>query len=119
MRRLLVNTLLLLSLGAAALGCSSRAQVICELECACQHCSDHDEIRVCESHAAREEVADVYGCSDAWTAFTVCYEEKGTCDETSDLFSTREENNADRCGKEARGLLDCIEAASAHDGNWF
>lgn len=119
MRRLLVNTLLLLSLGAAALGCSSRAQVICELECACQHCSDHDEIRICEYYAAREEVADVYGCSDAWSAYTVCLEEKGTCDEAYGVFSTREENNADRCGNEVRGLLDCVDAASGHKGVWF
>ncbi|MDI1483299.1 hypothetical protein [Polyangium sp. y55x31] len=113
-RRFLWNTLVLLSLAGVSVGCS-RAQVVCDLICECQHCSDQDEIMICARYSTLEDEADAYGCSDAWTAYTICIEEKGTCDETTLEFSIRD-NGGNRCSKEGRGLLDCIDAASAHGG---
>lgn len=112
-RRLLVKPLLLLSLVGASADCS-RAQVICELVCDCMHCNDHDEILVCAQYSRQEDMADAYGCGEAWSALSICIEERGTCDETE--FTTIENGSGNRCGAELRGLDDCIKAASAHGG---
>ncbi|MDI1436741.1 hypothetical protein [Polyangium sorediatum] len=115
-RNLLGKTLLLLFLVGASADCSSRAQVLCELVCDCRHCSDHGEITMCAEYSRQEDMADAYGCSDAWLAFTICVEEKGTCDETMAEFSAIENGIKDRCAAERLGLHNCILAASAHGG---
>ncbi|MDI1447508.1 hypothetical protein [Polyangium sp. 6x1] len=116
-RTILVNAALLLGLAVASSGCS-RAQVVCDLVCECQHCSDEDEVKTCEQYATRETVADAYDCGDAWTTYTVCVEERGTCDEKEANFSTVKDNN-DACQDEEDALNSCIDAASAHDGPRF
>ncbi|MRG90383.1 hypothetical protein [Polyangium spumosum] len=116
-RTILLNTFLFLGL-AGAVGCS-RAQVVCGVICECEHCSDETEIRTCNDLATQEDVADAYGCGDAWTTYTVCVEEQGTCDAREARFSTEDENNNDRCGDERGALFSCIDAASARDGIRF
>ncbi|MDI3290271.1 hypothetical protein [Polyangium sp. 15x6] len=113
-RTILVNAVLLLGLASASAGCS-RAQVICDLICECEHCNDQREIETCEQHATREAVADAYDCGDAWATYTTCVEEQGTCDEKNARYSTMSGNN-DVCGDEENALNSCIDAASAHDG---
>ncbi len=118
MRRIFVNASLvvgLLGFATMNIGCS-RAQVICDLRCECEHCNNQDELVECDQLAAQEDVADAYDCSDAWNDLTVCMEEKGTCDETEARFTTRDSNGDNRCETEERALADCIDDASAHGG---
>ncbi len=118
-RSILVNAFLLLGLAGVSVGCS-RAQVVCDLVCECEHCSDEDEILTCQQYATTEDVADAYDCGDAWTTLSVCLEEQGRCDEKEARFSTQnEDTNEDRCDGERDALNACIEAASGRDGAQF
>ncbi|MDI1483301.1 hypothetical protein [Polyangium sp. y55x31] len=116
-RTILVNAALLLGLAAASSGCS-RAQVVCDLICECEHCSDENEVQTCGQFATQEDVADAYDCGDAWTTYTLCIEEQGTCDEKKAQFSTVKDNN-DLCDADRDALQSCIDAASAHGGIRF
>lgn len=113
-RTILVNAALLLGLAAASSACS-RAQVVCDIICECEHCSDENEVQTCEQLATQEAVADAYDCSDAWSTYTTCIEEQGTCDEKEARYSTVKDNN-DLCDDERDALNSCIDAASAHGG---
>ncbi|TKC95875.1 hypothetical protein [Polyangium fumosum] len=116
-RTILVNAALLLGLASASVGCS-RAQVICDIICECEHCSDESEIQTCEQLATQENVADAYDCGDAWVTYTTCVEEQGTCNETDARYTTEKDNN-DVCNDERDALNSCIDAASAHGGARF
>jgi hypothetical protein len=114
-RKTLVNAVFLLAMASAA-GCS-RAQVVCDLICECEHCSDEDEIKTCAALSTREDVADAYDCGDAWSTYTLCVEEQGTCDEKDARYSTVDDNaNEDRCRDEQDAVSACIDAASDHGG---
>jgi len=115
-RSILVNAFLLLGLAASA-GCS-RAQIVCDIVCECEHCSDEREILVCADYATQEDVADAYGCGDAWNTYTVCIEEQGTCDANEANYSTVSDNQ-DACDDERSAVNSCIDAASSHDGVRF
>ena len=98
-------------------GCEpSRAEVICEITCACQHCNDQAKVDFCNKLETTQEVATAYGCSNAWEAYTLCVEERGTCDEVKSQFTVRNEINENRCQDTVVALDSCMGDASAHEG---
>jgi hypothetical protein len=115
-RNIIINAFLLAGFASLSVGCS-RAQVVCDLVCECEHCNDQEEIVTCDQLEVQESVADAYACGDAWEALTVCQEEKGTCDVDEARFETQNDNGEDRCAQERGTLSDCIDDASAHGGN--
>ncbi len=112
---ILASALVLFGFSFATMGCS-RATVICELACECEHCNDQNEVESCNQLRTAEDVASAYDCSEQWDAYTVCVEERGTCDATEARFSTRDDAGDDRCETESVAVNDCISKASAHDG---
>jgi hypothetical protein len=115
MRNIIASTFALLGFSLAIGGCT-RAMVVCELICACEHCNDQAKIEACNQLGTAEDVAAAYGCSDKWDAYTVCVEARGTCDEKESRFSTRDDAGDDRCQDEVDALDECINKASEHDG---
>jgi hypothetical protein len=115
-RNILAGAFLALGLVVSGAGCS-RAQVMCDLICECEHCNDQEKVVACDAIQAEEDVADVYGCAEKWEALTVCVEEKGTCDEDqADWDTTDNDTGENRCDDEQDALNDCIDDASAHGG---
>lgn len=114
-RMMLACALVWVGFSSAMMGCS-RAAVVCELVCECEHCNDQDKIEACNRLGTTEDVASTYGCDDAWEAYTVCVEERGTCDADTSRFSTENDMGENRCQNEADDLDTCIEKASAHEG---
>lgn len=84
----LARAVLLLGLGAAAAGCSSRAEEICALICECEHCNDYDADVSCTLLETQEEVAGIYDCAAAFETWTTCVEERGTCTADVSSFAT-------------------------------
>jgi hypothetical protein len=115
-RTIISSVFVLLGLSASAMGCS-RAAAVCEIICTCEHCSDQDEIEACNQLGTTEDVADAYDCSDAWEKYTICVEERGTCDETDSRFSVENDAGENRCQDEADELDECVRDASAHNGS--
>jgi hypothetical protein len=113
---ILATALALFGLSFATMGCS-RAAVICEITCECEHCSDQAKIEACNELATAEDVANAYDCGDKWDDYTVCVEDRGTCDEKESRFSFMNDMGENRCQNERDALNDCIDNASGHDGN--
>ncbi|HRI70963.1 MAG TPA: hypothetical protein PK156_42310 [Polyangium sp.] len=114
-RIIMAGALLGLGFFFSMLGCT-RASVVCDLICTCEHCNTQAETEACNGLATAEDVADAYGCTDKWETYTVCIEERGKCDETESRFSTRDDRGNDRCQDEVDAYNECINKASAHDG---
>lgn len=114
-RTIWVRTLVLLGVSSSVVGCT-RADVICDLVCECEHCNDQAKIEACNQLQTAEDVAAAYACTAKWEAYTVCVEDRGTCDENEARFSTRDDAGDDRCQDAAEALDKCIDAASAHGG---
>jgi len=114
-RSILASAFVLLGFSFSITGCS-RASVVCDLICECEHCNDQAKVEACNQLGTAEDVADAYDCSDKWEAYTVCVEERGTCDNKEARFSTRNDAGEDRCQDESDALSDCIDKASAHNG---
>jgi len=115
-RNIITSAFLLLGLAGASAGCS-RAQVLCDLECSCEHCNDQDEVLKCDSYETQSDVSSAYDCGDAFDELSVCIEEKGQCDATEARFSTQDDQGMDRCDTQRTNLAECINKASAHNGN--
>ncbi|MBK9264359.1 MAG: hypothetical protein IPM54_31740 [Polyangiaceae bacterium] len=115
-RSIIARSILLLGLSASITGCTQAAKV-CDLICTCEHCNDQDKVEYCNDLETAYDVADAYACGDAWNAYMVCFEERGTCDETEARFSVRNDAGENRCQKEEDAYLDCVTDASAHDGS--
>lgn len=114
MKRFILASALAL-FGFSSMGCS-RATVICELICECEHCNDQNKTESCNQLGTVEEVASAYDCSEKWDAYTVCVQERGICEAKESRFSTRDDAGDDRCQDESDALDSCIDKASAHDG---
>jgi hypothetical protein len=114
-RSILANALIWLGFSFSVFGCT-RASVVCDLICECEHCNDQAKTEACNNLATAETVADAYDCTAKWDAYTVCIEERGKCDDTESRFSTRDDNGEDRCKDEVDAYNECIDNASAHDG---
>jgi len=114
-RTIVVSALVLFGFSFATMGCS-RATVICELVCECEHCNDQDKIEQCNSVNAAEDVASAYDCGEQWDAYTVCFEERGTCEVKESRFSTDDAMGDNKCQTEFQAIYDCVSKASAHDG---
>lgn len=114
-RTILAGMLIFFGIPLAISGCT-RAAIICEIICNCEHCNDQAKIEACNQLGTAEEVATAYACNDRWEAYTVCVEQRGTCDEKNSRFTTRNDADEDRCQDEIDALDDCINKASAHDG---
>lgn len=115
-RSILASLFVLLGLSASTTGCS-RAAVICDIICTCEHCNDQEEIESCNQLEVAEDVADAYECGAKWDAYTVCVEERGTCDETEASFDIFNDAGENRCKDESDALDECIASASAHRGS--
>ncbi len=114
-RTILASALVLFGFSFLTMGCS-RATVICELICECEHCNDQEMIESCNQLGTVEDVADAYDCSDKWEAYTVCVQERGTCDVKDSRFSTQNDAGENKCQTESDAIDSCIEKASAHEG---
>lgn len=115
-RSIFAGALVLFGLSVTAMSCSS-ATSMCNLICDCEHCNDQEKVEACNQFETGQDVASAYDCSDQWEAYATCVEERGTCDEKEARFSTRNDMGDDKCQNESDDLNDCIDAASAHDGN--
>ena len=114
-RSILATALVLVGLSSSIMSCS-RASVVCDLVCECEHCNDQAKVQACNQFGAAEDVADSYDCGDKWEAYTVCIEERGKCDNEQARFSTQNDTGEDRCQDESDALNKCIDNASAHNG---
>lgn len=85
-RTILASAIVLLGFSFSTMGCS-RAAAICEITCECEHCNDQAQLEVCNQLGTAEDLASAYDCSDKWEAYTVCVEERGTCDAKESRFS--------------------------------
>jgi len=72
---------------AAAPGCGTQADTMCDLLCECEHCNDYDEDLECIRFHAQEDAASTYECADEWEKYATCYEDKGRCEETEANFT--------------------------------
>ena len=69
-RSILASSFVMLGLSASTTGCS-RAAVICDIICTCEHCNDQEEVESCNEAAMAEDIADAYECGAKWEAYTV------------------------------------------------
>jgi hypothetical protein len=114
-RAIISSVFVLLGLSASAMGCS-RAAAVCDLICTCEHCNDQHKIEACNQLEITQDYVNAYDCGDAWEKYMICFEERGTCDETESRFSVENEAGDSRCQNEADALNECISEASAHNG---
>lgn len=114
-RTILAGAFVLVGFSFSTIGCS-RAAAICEITCECEHCNDQAQVEVCNQLGTAEDIASAYDCSDKWDTYTVCVEERGTCDAKESRFSIANDMGESRCQDESDALNECVRAASAHDG---
>lgn len=93
--------------GALALSlahCSSTYSDLCEKQKDCEGGNDKDVDACVEQARGLEEVAEAYGCSDAFDKQIDCVAAKSTCTEKN--FDTN------GCESESKALVACVGAAS-------
>lgn len=103
--RRVLAALLLLSPVTLAPACDQPSR-ICDLICECEHCNDIVEELRCEAASASQEVAEIYGCLDEWTAYADCFENEGTCIEDEANYTTREDGS---CSEVYDSGLNCTD----------
>lgn len=94
-------------------GCTQE-DTICQLVCDCEQCDDVREHNTCIGIDTQANIADIYGCSEAWAAYAACVVEHGRCDPTTEEWPSF--TTDDQCDNASATLEACIDAASAHAG---
>ena len=98
-----------LALCAAALflaGCPGRAVEWCDLQCDCEHCSEHEYEKCVIDVNEQLDVADAYGCTDQADRLYECAMDEGHC--ANDHWVTD-----DYCGGDWTDTLQCIDINSS------
>lgn len=87
-----------------AFGCGSMEQSICDKRITCEGGNDLDRKACVDRYVGQTQVAQAYGCSDAWNKWLSCLDTSGIC--TSAKFTNS-------CDAQSQSASACIDAAAS------